>query len=93
MPSGIMVETFQAVFSKDGEGWDEQRWFAAVKAKVLEDEEEGEWATGGNAGLPIEERVKKRIEQHRLVPGISDISDRRYTLRYLPPPKNPKTLN
>ncbi|KAI9773265.1 MAG: hypothetical protein M1839_002177 [Geoglossum umbratile] len=80
MPSGIMPDTFQALVSKEGEEWDEQRWFAAVKAKMLE-EEEVEWVAAENAGLSIEERVQKRIEQHRLVPGISDISERRYFLR------------
>jgi mannosyl-oligosaccharide alpha-1,2-mannosidase len=90
MPSGIMPDTFQAVVSKVGEEWDEQRWFAAVKAKMLEEEEE-EWVAAESAGLSIEERVEKRIEQHRLVPGISDISERRYFLRYFPSPGIPKS--
>jgi mannosyl-oligosaccharide alpha-1,2-mannosidase len=88
MPSGVMPETFRAVVSKEGKGWDEREWLAAVEAKVLEEEEE-EWAAGDNAGLSISERARKRIEQHRLVPGISDISDRRYALRCLPL-KDPK---
>jgi mannosyl-oligosaccharide alpha-1,2-mannosidase len=76
MPSGIMPESFDAVPCEDAAScpWDKKKWFEAIGKKV---------GDGGEAdkSLSFEERVRKRIEEHRLVPGISDIVDRRYILR------------
>ncbi|KAH0534037.1 hypothetical protein FGG08_007362 [Glutinoglossum americanum] len=76
MPSGIMPESFDAVQCGDVANcmWDENRWFEAVGKKVGEGSE-------ADKSLSFEERVRQKIQERRLVPGISSIGDRRYILR------------
>lgn len=74
MPTGIMPETFHvsACDSIDSCEWDENKWYRDVQHRLGED-------PGSEYAV---EEGKLQVKNHRLPPGITDISDSKYYLRY-----------
>ncbi|KAH0548253.1 hypothetical protein GP486_008040 [Trichoglossum hirsutum] len=89
MASGIMPESFEAVPCQSKEGgckWDEGQWLTVVGKKLMESEEkekekEKDRKAKEDGTQPSEEKIRGWIKDHGLVPGMSDIDDRRYILR------------
>ena len=67
MPSGIMPETFQVIPCDDQCQWNETLW----RERVFE------WYGGDDV------KAEKQVKENGLQPGFTNISDRRYILRYV----------
>jgi mannosyl-oligosaccharide alpha-1,2-mannosidase len=75
MESGIMPEKFHLIACENAYDcpWDENKWYADV------------WKRNesiSHTSPPDYESAKLMVKDHRLRPGISEISDRSYILRY-----------
>jgi mannosyl-oligosaccharide alpha-1,2-mannosidase len=75
MVSGLMPEKFHMVACEDASGceWDEKKWYGDVLQRNKDD---GEDVSSTNY-----DRAKEMVKDRGLVPGMSEISDRRYILR------------
>jgi mannosyl-oligosaccharide alpha-1,2-mannosidase len=71
MPTGIMPEVFKVSPCRQHDDcpWDEEQWYEDVLSRSIDNEE-------------IRERAADQIEAHRLPPGVTDIRDASYNLRY-----------
>ena len=75
MPTGIMPEVLSMVSCRDPPScpWDEQEWHNGIPRVSWKDEEK--------SFANDQEHLEYTIKRQGLVPGITDIEDRRYILR------------
>ena len=75
MVTGIMPETFHMIPCEDSTNctWDEGKWHDAITLRQRD--------TESTSKMSQADRLRHFIETRRLVPGYSDIGDRRYILR------------
>jgi mannosyl-oligosaccharide alpha-1,2-mannosidase len=75
MPSGIMPESMHLspCRSMDSCEWDEQKWYQDVRRRLGK----------GSEAEDIVQEAKTIIKESRLQPGVTEVSDPRYLLRYV----------
>lgn len=80
MPTGIMPETLYVSSCETIEecDWDERKWYRDVRQRLLRG---GRVTDEDNT-----QETKSLIESHGLQPGVTDVTDAQYKLRYLHPP-------
>lgn len=85
MPTGIMPEIMYVSPCEKVEDceWDEQKWYRDVRRRV------------GGRSQESDSEIKTTVKNHGLQPGVTDIPDAQYKLRYsfsLTPQQNPVLL-
>ncbi|KAA6411477.1 MAG: mannosyl-oligosaccharide alpha-1 [Lasallia pustulata] len=75
MVTGIMPEKFHTALCEDAANctWDVQKWHAGIASRLKD--------TNETTSMTTEERIQYSIKHNRLLPGFTDIDDRRYLLR------------
>ena len=78
MPTGIMPEVFYVSPCDDAEycSWDENKWYRDVRRRLMR----GRPASDDD-DVNIKE-TKSLIKDHKLQPGVTDVPDAQYKLRY-----------
>ena len=78
MPTGIMPEIFHVSACDDMDDckWDEKKWYRDVQLRLSK----------GTRAQDAQKEGKALVKTHALAPGITDVSDARYFLRYVASP-------